>query len=71
MNGQPITPASITLIPLIIAIAVALSGFLVVTVFAHHESDRCDEMAELIHRDNRLRPGSDEYQTLDAIRASC
>ena len=57
MSGQPVTPATITMIPSIIAIAVALAGFLLVNKIASNERSHCDEVGEVLDRMSQFVTG--------------
>ena len=71
MSGQRVTPATITMIPIIIAIAVALAGFLMVNKIPSNEQSQCDELAEVFDEPNQSTPGHDGRQVMDSIRVVC
>ena len=71
VTDQRVTAASITMIPIIIAIAVALAGFLMVNKIASNERSQCDELAQVFDERNHLTPGSDGREVMDSIRVVC
>ena len=71
MTSQPVTPAGITVIPIILAIAVALAGFLMVNKIAGNERSQCDELTEVLDEPNRSTPGSEGREVFDSIRVAC
>jgi len=71
VTGQPVTPASITMIPIILAIAVALAGFLIVNKIAGNERSQCDELTDVFDEPNRSTPGTEGREVSDSIRVAC
>ena len=71
VTDQRVTAAGITMIPIIIATAVALVGFLMVNKIATSERPQCDELTEVFDERNHLTPGSDGRDAMDSIRVVC
>ena len=70
MTGRRVTPASITMIPIIIAIAIALAGVLIVNKVRSDEPSQCNELAALLHDLDRGTKGT-ARQGLDSVRVAC
>ena len=71
MTDRRGTPAIITMIPIIIAITIALAGFLIVNKITSDERSHCDELSRLFDDRDPLTPDGDHREVLDSMSAAC
>ena len=71
MTHQRLTAAGVTMIPIIIAIAVALAGFLMVNKIASNERSQCDQLAQVFDERLHSTPSSDGREEMDSTQVVC